>query len=309
MLRWVGMIGVLMLVSWGCDTSHVDSINQMNKGIKAYQGGKASEAKQLLRQAIDTDPKNHKAFYQLGMIHSSANDFENAIKNFGRAAELRSEFGDYHYYLGKSHQEWAMEYLRAKNSAEALRHLNEAKEAFIKAAEVDQYHADAYYRLGQVREELGEISEAIDAYEFAIKSNAKLREAYLQLGLLYMNFSFYEQAAAVLLLGVRNLDTDAGLRSQLGIVYQHQNRLEEAIAEYAKAFELNEKQGGDRAEILPAVFGMGMANAELKKYGEAKKWLNKFLELSGAGGKAVATQVGAARGKLSEIKRIEEDQE
>lgn len=315
------MVCVLLcsgMVASACDTSYVDSMDHMNEGIKHYNNNQISKAIDELKAAIQDYPDNHKAHYQLGMIYNGRlNDYDEAIRSFEQASKLRDDHSEYHYYLGYAHQNAALKSREGKSADDARLHFNQAKEALRKAVDVDEFYAEAYYRLGQVHEELGEVSQAIDAYALAVEADATLAFAYAQLGQIYSEYAFLDEAAQVLRNGAENNPDSVDLRAALGNVYLEQERFLEAIDQFEKARTIfSQSQSKNPSAIGPAHYGRSVAHKELgdravwnsdvpsakEHYTDGINWANEFLDKSATdqSAKAQMMQVGAMIGEMKQ---------
>jgi len=307
-----------------CDTSYVDSTDHMNEGIKLYSAGQISKALDELKKAIEIYPENHKAHYQMGMIYNSprVSDFVKAAEAFKRATEISKDNGEYWYYLGAANHNEGNKLVAGKRGSDAVKFFEAGRDAFIQAVSADEYYAEAYYRLAQIYRELGDISKAIDAYSNSINSDPTLTNeqgtaiGYLELGMLYLEYSFLDEALQVLRNGVANNPDDVQLQAQLGNVYLAQDRFEEANHHFEKSYETQQRLGGPNEHILPALYGLGLSYASLgdaamlksdiggamKQYEESSKWFDTFI--ANASGDSLQAQRIAATGKVTEVKEM-----
>ncbi|MGV7223153.1 MAG: AAA family ATPase [Nitrospinales bacterium] len=59
-----------------------------------------SKAEILLRKAIETDPQNAEAYFDLGKLYTKSKDYSNAIRSYQKAADLRYRSPDIFFNLG-----------------------------------------------------------------------------------------------------------------------------------------------------------------------------------------------------------------
>lgn len=259
-------VGATASATWltGCDTSHVDSNDHMNEGIRHYNNNQVSKALDELKEAVRIYPENHRAYYQLGVIyHERMKSFDEAIAAFSEAAKLRPDNSKYRYQLGDSHMFAALKAREDKDNARAREHFRKALEAFKQTVEIDKYYVEAWYNLGRVHQELGEISQAIDAFSNAIQANQRFPLAYAELGNLYAEYAYLDEAAQVLRNGVANVPDDVKLRGALGNVYLEKESYLEAIDHFDKAFKIHDQKKGDKKDILPSYYGRAIAHEKL----------------------------------------------
>ena len=136
--------------------------------------GKADEAKQWTRSAIEYNFQNYRAWYQLGFIEARSDkkagiaDYEKAVSIQGSFAPLRRDLGLLQYQEG--------------NYAEAAKHLARAVELGISDAGVYNALGISYSRTGRLR-------LAIASYKQALKLDPSLAQTHLNLGFAYERLS------------------------------------------------------------------------------------------------------------------------
>jgi choline-sulfatase len=131
---------------------------------------KFDEAKQWDKSAIQYNPENYRAWYQLGFIDARSDkdaaitDYEKAVSIQGNFPPLRRDLGLLQFQLG--------------NYAEAARHLSRAVELGVKEAVVYNSLGISYSRTGRLR-------QAIASYKQALEIDPKLAQTHLNLGFAY----------------------------------------------------------------------------------------------------------------------------
>ena len=114
---------------------------------------KPLEAMSLLTHAIALNPKNEKAYYNLGVLELAVNDdAEAATKRFETAVEVNNRFTRAYYNLGVVQLFYQH---KPRLAADTLR----------RAVEVDPNYAAAYAVKGLAHEALGEYGNARDAFD------------------------------------------------------------------------------------------------------------------------------------------------
>ncbi len=132
--------------------------------------GKSEEARQWNKKAIEFNPANYRAWYQLGFIDSQSDkraaitDYEKAISIQGNFAPLRRDLGMLQFQQG--------------NFAEAATQLARAIELGVNDAAVFNDLGISYSRTGHLQ-------QAVSNYEKALKLDPKLAQAHLNLGFAY----------------------------------------------------------------------------------------------------------------------------
>jgi arylsulfatase A-like enzyme/Flp pilus assembly protein TadD len=131
---------------------------------------KAGEAKEWAQRAIQYNPENYRAWYQLGFIDSRTDkqaaiaDYEKAVSIQGNFAPLRRELGILYY--------------EQQNYLQAAQHL-------AKAVELGMNDAPLYNFLGISYSRTKQFPRAIASYKEALKKDPDLAEAHLNLGFAY----------------------------------------------------------------------------------------------------------------------------
>ena len=142
--------------------------------------GKTAEAKQWAHSAIQYNPQNYRAWYQLGFIDAqtdpkaAAEDYEKAVAIQGNFAPLRRDLG--------------MLYYQQRDYPEAARHLAMAVELGV------DDDAVLYNALGISYSRTGKLQQAVQSYRQALKIDPALAQAHLNLGFAYERLKQTENA-------------------------------------------------------------------------------------------------------------------
>ena len=132
--------------------------------------GKAAEAKLWSQKAIQFNPDNYRAWYQLGFIESKT-DRSAAIADYEKAVSIQNNFAQLHRDLG-------LLQFQQQNYAEAANHLSRAAELGIRDAPLFNFLGTAYSHTARP-------SKAIASYKRALQLDSNLAEAHLNLGYEY----------------------------------------------------------------------------------------------------------------------------
>jgi Flp pilus assembly protein TadD len=132
--------------------------------------GKTDEAKQWAMSAIQYNPENYRAWYQLGFIEARS-DKRAAIADYEKAASIQGNFPPLQRDLG------LLQYQEEQYS-EAAKHLSRAVELGISDAGVDNALGISYSRTGRLR-------QAVASYKQALKLDPSLAQTHLNLGFAY----------------------------------------------------------------------------------------------------------------------------
>ncbi|HEY3974418.1 MAG TPA: sulfatase-like hydrolase/transferase [Candidatus Sulfotelmatobacter sp.] len=132
--------------------------------------GKTDEGRQWSKKAIDYNPENYRAWYQLGFIDART-DKKQAIADYEKAVSIQPSFAPLQRDLGQLlYQE--------ENYSEAAKHLSRAVELGLK-------EANLYNSLGICYSRIGRLREAVVSYKQALALDPKLAQTHLNLGFAY----------------------------------------------------------------------------------------------------------------------------
>lgn len=116
------------------------------------------EAKSLLLKAIQTDPANPQAHFQLGSVYMKLKDFPGAIEAFSKATDLDPKFSSAFFNLG---------YLYAMKKDYA-----KSEEMYDRVVTLaPSYLDEALFNLGMVQEKQGKRKQSIENLERALSVN------------------------------------------------------------------------------------------------------------------------------------------
>jgi Flp pilus assembly protein TadD len=131
---------------------------------------KPAEALHWARQAIQYNPENYRAWYQLGFIDART-DKQAAIVDYEKAVSIEGNFAPLRRDLG-------MLYYEQQNYTEAAQHLGKAVALGMNDAQLYNFLGISYSRTKQ-------FPRAIASYKEALKKDPDLAEAHLNLGFAY----------------------------------------------------------------------------------------------------------------------------
>lgn len=129
----------------------------LNKLALMYAtSGEHDKAIQVLKEVVAMNPKNFKAYTDMGMAYSFLNEKEQAIECFKTSISINPAYGRAYTYLG-------MEYsLKAEDH-----YLDEAILLLEKAIEIDPEDAMAYQALGSTYGRKGDLEKAVESLKKA----------------------------------------------------------------------------------------------------------------------------------------------
>ncbi len=142
-------------------------------GIKALDAGKPAEAEALFAKAIEADPKDYGAYFNMAFAQSMQDKDAEAIASYRKVLELKPGLYEAELNVG-------MLYLRQKKAEEAVKHLGEAARQ-----KPEQYRPNFY--LGTALVDLNRGAEAEPALRRALEAQPESAEAAQGLGIALLN--------------------------------------------------------------------------------------------------------------------------
>ncbi len=177
------------------DLDETNILARINQSYALYKMGKKESALDKLSQIITEDPNNAFAYYIKGRIYQDALEYDLAITEYEKVAELIPQNDKLISELAQLYQD--------------NEQFIEATETYIKLSKVKptphilenflafKTNAACYLNLGNYYRSIGEIEKAISAYKKATQFSEDKRSialAYYQLGLIELKGEEYEQA-------------------------------------------------------------------------------------------------------------------
>jgi tetratricopeptide (TPR) repeat protein len=165
------------------------------EGRKAQLEGDFKDAEIAFRKVVKLDPRNAKAWGQLGIALYGLGKEEEAEKAYKTELEMNPQDYNTWFNLGELHlshanREWSPETIRTLRA--------EALESFLKALELNDDHAEAHYRVGVILNGNGQYKEAIRHLEASLKTHSTHVPTLVQLSLAFENLKQPERAKAYL---------------------------------------------------------------------------------------------------------------
>ena len=278
----VGCLLIVLCTAADCSRARVESINKMNEGVTAAVQKRYVDATKLLDSAAVIDPQNDQVFWNMALVHMELRKYDRARDDLQKAIALNPESGGYQEKLGTILIE--------------LKDWTAAKQAFEKAISIEPQLFKAYYKLAQCNEQLDDQQSALKNYTEAINKGPRFLEAYNALGRLYADLGYLDQSVQVLQEALKvalpGTEEEATAHHLVGTVYQQQKKFDDAVREFKAALAVV-------PGMRDALFSLGWTYQLQGNKEEAKRYLQKFVDVAGA--EAPAHYVKAARDKIAEM--------
>lgn len=279
---FIGCSLAILCMAADCSRARVESINKMNEGVTAAVQKRYVDATKLLESASVIDPQNDQVFWNMALVHMELHKYDRARDDLQKAINLNPSSGGYQEKLGTILIE--------------LKDWNAAKQAFEKAISLEPNLFKAYYKLAQVNEQLDDQQSALKNYTAAVEKGPRFLEAYNALGRLYADLGYLDQSVQVLQEALKvalpGTEEEAQAHHLVGTVYQQQKKFDDAVREFKAALAVV-------PGMRDALFSLGWTYQLQGNKEEAKRYLQKFVDVAGA--EAPAHYVKAARDKIAEM--------
>jgi Flp pilus assembly protein TadD len=239
-----------------------DTPPEIAQAEDAIQKNDFTGAEALLKKAIDKDPKNYQAWFDLGFVLNRLGRVEDSIHAYRQSVAAKPEVFETNLNLGlmlvRFNSPEAERYLRAATGLKpadhveegqasawlALAHLLEntkpedALAAYRKASELTPKDPEPHLSAGLLQERQKEFSAAEAEYKQVLAVDPHSTEAAIGLTNLYMKSGRLGDAEPLLRRLATERPEDAGIHLQLGRVLAAQSKKDDAITEIQTALQL-----------------------------------------------------------------------
>src|ERR1700675_201039 len=239
-----------------------DTPPEIAQAEDAIQKNDFTAAETLLKKAIDKDPKNYQAWFDLGFVLNRLGRVEDSIHVYRQSVAAKPEVFETNLNLGlmlvRFNSPEAERYLRAATTLKptdhveegqarawlALAHLLEntkpedALAAYRKASELTPKDPEPHLSAGLLQERQKEFSAAEAEYKQVLAVDPHSTEAAIGLTNLCMKSGRLGEAEPLLRRLATERPDDAGIHLQLGRVLAAQGKKDDAIVEIQTALKL-----------------------------------------------------------------------
>jgi tetratricopeptide (TPR) repeat protein len=241
-------------------------VEQLRVALDHHQSGRLTEAEQIYRRILETNPQQADALHLLGMIEHANGRHGAAAELIRKAIAINPNQPHYHSNLGTVLQAQGKldESLACFEQALALKpdlaevhsnfgnillvqgKLDDAVACQQRALALKPDCAEAHFNLGNVRKAQGNLDQAVDSYKRALALKPGMVAAESNLGSVFYTQGKLDEAEAALDRALALRPNHPEAHSNLGSVLQARNKLDEAVACYERALALKP----DRPEVL-----------------------------------------------------------
>ena len=199
-----------------------------------FVSGKTSEATTDCVQAIELEPENYAAYFQLAKMQRALGEPDKAIANIARLVNIKDDFAE-GYALR------ADLYLLTGKGKDALADIE-------KVIDLTPEDETAYLLRGRIRELLGDADAAFLDYQTASELNPFNEEAYLLAGQLMTSHKKYEEAIALFDEAIEHNENFARAYVARAFAKRQTGDMEGALADERIAGELNPEEKENPSE-------------------------------------------------------------
>lgn len=205
------------------------------EAMRAYEDGRAAEAKRAAKRLTETAPKFGGAHYLMGLLALDSGQGKRATESLARAIAITPGQPVLHLAMGR-----ALE--MGGDMAEAGLH-------YRTVLSMDATHAEAHARLGELLRRAGRAIEAIAHCRAAIAASPVHAEALNCLGALLTEAGEAEEACAVLRKALELRPDWPAALNNFGLALRDAGRLDAAATILEGAIELRPDHAGTRANL------------------------------------------------------------
>lgn len=202
--------------------SHIGALNLIT--IALMRLGHHSECLPFISRATKLDQSSHLSFYNFGSVLQRIGRLDEAIEQFNKSLALDSRNAETWNNRGAVFNE--------------LLHYERALTDFDQAIEIDREYVGAYCNKAGSLLGLGRLDDAISTYQIALAKSPQLAEAWLGLANALGKRGNYEQSFEAYNRSI-NLRPNATAYNDRGFAFNQLNKIDPAIADYARAIELD----------------------------------------------------------------------
>jgi len=234
---------------------------------EAIQKNDFAGAETLLKKALEKDPNNYQAWFDLGFALNGLNRADESIAAYRKSVAAKPEVFESNLNLGlmlvRANNPEAEQFLRAATTLKPTAHIEEGQarawlalahvleekkpedafEAYRKASELSPKDLEPHLSAGLLHERQKEFSDAEVEYKQALavdphSTSPQSTEAAIGLTNIYMKSGRLGDAEPLLRRLAAERPEDAGIHLQLGRVLAAQDKKDDAIAEMQTALKL-----------------------------------------------------------------------
>jgi Flp pilus assembly protein TadD len=240
---------------------------------EAIQKNDFAGAEPLLRKALEKDPNNFQAWFDLGFILNRLARADESIAAYRKSVAAKPDVFESNLNLGlmlaRSKNPEAEQFLLAATTLKPTDHVEEAQASawlalahlvenqkpidalqdYRKASELTPKDSEPHLSAGLLDERQKAFSDAENEYKQALALDPRSSEAAIGLTNIYMKSNRLADAEPLLRKLAAERPDDAGIHLQLGRVLDAENKKDDAIVELQQGLKLSPADADAQQEI------------------------------------------------------------
>ncbi len=204
-------------------------------GLRAFENGQLDEAVDFLQQAAAAQPSNAFIRANLGTVLQQRGQSDEAIACYRRALEINPSLPHAHNNLGAA--------LKQRGN------LDEALQSYQRAVSLKPDYTEAHSNLGNVLKQLGRFEDAIAAQRRSIEINPNYSEGHNNLGLALAAQGAFQEAIECYRLAVELKPNYAEAYDNTGSALRSLGEIDGAMRAYEQAVSLDPSLPGARNNL------------------------------------------------------------
>jgi Flp pilus assembly protein TadD len=246
---------------------------EIARAEEAIQKNDFAGAEPLLKKALEKDPNNFQAWFDLGFILNRLARPDESIAAYRKSVAAKPDVFESNLNLGlmlaRSKNPEAEQFLLAATALKPTDHVEEGKarawlalahlvenqkpidalQAYRKASELTPKDPEPHLSAGLLHERQKEFSDAESEYKLALALDPRSSEAAIGLTNIYMKSNRLADAEPLLRKLAAERPDDAGIHLQLGRVLDAENKKDDAIVELQQGLKLSPADADAQQEI------------------------------------------------------------
>ena len=264
-----------------------DQPTDITRAEEAIQKHDFAAAEPLLKKALQGDPKNYQAWFDLGFVYNGLGRTDESIHAYRQSVAAKPDIFESNLNLGlmlaRSNNPEAETFLRAAAKLKPTAHVeegqahawlslgqllegtkpDEALDAYQKASALLPKDPEPRLSAGLLRERRKDFAGAEADYKQVLATDPRSNEAVIGLTNIYMKSGRVAEAEPLLRQLATERPDDAGVHLQLGRVLAGQGKKEEAIPEIQIALKLSPNDSEAQRDLADLFTQSGkLADAE-----------------------------------------------
>jgi protein O-GlcNAc transferase len=209
---------------------------QILHAVRLYQTGQLSIALAQSTELASAFPEDPVIRNLIGVINARIGNTQAAIKSYTSAIMLNPNYAEAYFNAGVAYQ-------NLSNTAEAIEH-------YSRASQLEPKYAEAYSGLGTALKMMGRVVEAVASFNRAIELQPDSALAHNNLANALLLLGRKDEAIAHFIRSVQLAPSNAESHYNLGLIYEKEKQLVEAMTCYEKALHYRPDFEAAKARIL-----------------------------------------------------------